>query len=410
MMVLLSGGNNENVKMGSIMDNQQPGVNVIQQTLSLQKSTIQSAVPLFIGYTETQPGGRLAAVSTFADFETLFGSAHAGNSVLYYTVKHFFDNGGMGGLVYSLGTYEELDGPEPADIITALTRPALSQVIMSEQSITLLAFPDIVLLPETESMTEWLQGWQALLALCQCRPGVFGVLDSPDEPLSARRCLDGCTGVGLEWAGAYWPRLVTPYRKGDSAVVVPPSGAVMAAIQQADYERGVWTAPANVALSQVVNPSRSYLEAAGLFNPEGASLNLIRSFPGRGTRIWGCRTLADDDLSPFQYIQARRLLSYCELCLSALGNKFLFDPNNDITWYKLKGMACNWLRQLWQQGGLLGEQEDDAFQVLLGLDETMTQEDILAGRMIMKIRLSMLSPAEFIDLSLTFAMGADGNA
>lgn len=409
-MVLLPGGNNENVKMGYIMDNQQPGVSVIQQTLSIQKPAIQSAVPLFIGYTETQPDGRLAAVSTFADYEFLFGTAHAGNSVLYYTVRHFFDNGGMGGFVYSLGAYEELDQAEPADIITALTLPALSQAIAAEQSITLLAFPDIVLLPETESMTEWQQGWQTLLTLSQCRPGLFGILDSPDEPLSAECCLAGFTGVGREWGGAYWPRLVTPYRKAGEVVVVPPSGAVMAAIQQADYERGVWSAPANVALSQVVNPSHSYLEASGLFNPQGASFNLIRSFPGRGTRIWGCRTLTDSDLSPFQYIQARRLLSYCELCLSALGNKFLFDPNNDITWYKLKGMACNWLRQLWLQGGLLGAQEDDAFQVLLGLDETMTQEDILSGRMIMNIRLSMLSPAEFIELSLTFAMGADGNA
>ncbi|KWI32627.1 hypothetical protein WM04_13515 [Burkholderia ubonensis] len=96
--------------------------------------------------------------------------------------------------------------------------------------------------------------------------------------------------------------------------------------------------------------------------------------------------------------------------ISQLGRMFVFEPNSEITWYKLKGITTNWLRKLWQQGGLYGMQEQDAFQVQLGLGETMTQDDIREGKMIMNIRLAAVSPAEFIELSLVFSMSDRASA
>lgn len=200
---------------------------------------------------------------------------------------------------------------------------------------------------------------------------------------------------------------MTPYLKADNPVTVPASGAVLAAIQQTDNSRGVWSAPANVSLAHVTRPVYSWLDAEGLFNPYGCSLNLIRSFPGRGTRIWGCRTLTSDNNSSFRYVQARRLMSWCETNISNLGRMFVFEPNTELTWYKLKGFTMMWLRELWLKGALYGEQESQAYQVLLGLEETMTQEDILAGKMIMNIRLALLAPAEFIEMNLVFMMNGE---
>lgn len=392
------------------MDAQLPSVSVTDELLMARKSIPESAVPLFIGYTEKSSQGSMVEIKTFSEYETQFGQASSGDATLYYSVKHFFDNGGKGGFVFSLGTYEQLNDHSPEDIISDLQMPELIKAIDIEESITLLAFPDIVCLPEIYSqMSLWLDAWKIMLMFCQLRSGLFAILDSPEDSTLAGHCLTNLEDLGCEWGAAYWPRLVTSYMEGEGKqpVTVPPSGAVMAAMQSTDTSKGVWSTPANIRLSQVLKPSQPHQDASALFNPQGISLNLIRSFPGRGTYIWGGRTLTNDPQSSFRYIQTRRLISYCETQLSALGRVFVFEPNNEVTWYKFKGLVYNWLYELWQQGGLYGAQEEEAFQVLIGLDETMTKDDILAGKMVMNIRLSVLAPAEFIELSLLFHMNAD---
>lgn len=387
------------------MGSQQPSVSVKESTFVIQNNTIESAVPLFIGYTEKQPAILLASITTLSDYEMLFGGPHNGNAVLYYVVKHFFDNGGQNCFIFSLSTYDVLDNSVPEDIIGQLTNSELAKTIAAEPNITLLAFPDSILFPDSD-FTLWHQYWQSMLSFCRLRTGLFAVLDTPDDPDYARQCLTSYNGMNSEWGGGWWPRLITPYQKAGTMVTVPPSGAVLAAIQKTDNTKGVWSAPANIVLSQVTRPSYSWLDATELFDPDGASLNLIRSFPGRGTRIWGCRTLTEDSGSSFRYVQTRRLITWCEINIGHLGRMFVFEPNNEITWFKFRGIVTNWLRQLWQQGGLYGQQEQDAFQILLGLDETMTQNDIQAGKMIMNIQLAVISPAEFIELSLVFNMNA----
>lgn len=389
---------------------QQPGVSVSPNTFAVQQQITESAVPLFIGFTETQPATLPAYVSTFADYENLFGGPDpdAGGSVLYYAVRHFFDNGGQGGFIYSQGTYAAFQ-PQPKTFILLSDIFALTNAIAAEQSITLLAYPDSVLIPDDDA-GQWQTYWQEMLKLCQVRSGLFAVLDAPDSPVHAKDTLASFNTPYGEWGGIWWPRLVTPYLEDNNPVTVPPSGAVLAAMQQTDGTRGVWSAPANIVLAQVTRPVYSWLEAEELFNPDGRSLNLIRSFPGRGTRIWGCRTLTSDDQSSFRYVQTRRVMSWCETNISNLARMFVFEPNAELTWYKLKGFTIMWLRELWQQGGLYGEQEPQAYQILLGLDETMTQEDILAGKMIMNIRLALLAPAEFIELNLVFMMNGENGA
>ncbi|MNJ37767.1 Phage tail sheath protein [compost metagenome] len=391
------------------MGSQQPSASVVENTFAVQTTTIDSAIPLFIGYTEVQPETLPIFVTSFSDYEAHFGGPHTGNAVLYFTVKHYFDNGGQSGYIYSLGTYTELDSGVPADIPAALAGTKLAQVIAAEYKITLLAFPDITILSDSETVL-WHQSWQIMLSFCRLRAGLFAVLDAPAAPEDAQRCLTHYNGINSEWGGAWWPRLVTLYLKDGTRVMVPPSGAVLAMIQATDISSGIWSAPANKALFQVTRPSHSWLDATELFYSDAASLNLIRSFPGRGTRVWGCRTLTVNSESSFRYVQVRRLVSWCETNISLLGRMFIFEPNNEITWFKFKGVVTNWLRRLWLQGGIYGLQEQEAFQVLLGLNESMTQTDIQAGKMIMNIRLAVISPAEFIELSLVFNMNADISA
>uniref|UniRef100_UPI0036DC664A phage tail sheath C-terminal domain-containing protein n=1 Tax=Photorhabdus sp. RM322S TaxID=3342825 RepID=UPI0036DC664A len=394
------------------MDIKQPGVTITESLISQKQDNAFIGVPVFIGYTQPAKNSRISDKTTvkltsLADFTLSFDES----GLIYYSVRHFFENGGQQAYVLSLGTDKPLNDFQ--SLTTTLQQDWVKQAITAESAITLIVVPDLVYLnqmddPDSDIVQHdkiqfWLQSWQSVLDLCKSRRGMMGLLDAPDEPALADKCLAQFSSSDRQWGAVYWPRLNSAYQGSDQKnIVLSPTVAVAAVIQHNDNQMAVWNAPANVALAKVISPVRAYIEADALFNRDGTSLNLIRSFPGKGIKIWGCRTLDNTPGSPWRYIQTRRLVSYIEAHMTQLGRAFVFEPNNAITWMKFKGQAYNWLRQLWLKGGLRGTQEDQAFEVLLGIDESMSEADLRAGKMIMKIRLSVLIPAEFIELSLTF--------
>ena len=185
-------------------------------------------------------------------------------------------------------------------------------------------------------------------------------------------------------------------------LILPPCAAVAGCIASVDGSRGVWKAPANVALKQVLEPmikiDDSQQEPLNVDATAGKSINAIRAFTGKGNLIWGARTLAGNDLE-WRYINVRRLFNMVEETLMKATAFAVFEPNTPITWLKLKSMTENYLRSLWQQGALTGSSESEAFFVNVGLGESMTQQDILEGLMKIKIGISPSRPAEFIELT-----------
>ncbi len=59
-------------------------------------------------------------------------------------------------------------------------------------------------------------------------------------------------------------------------------------------------------------------------------------------------------------------------------------------------MISNFLRGLWNSGGLQGASPADAFSVEVGLGKTMSAEDILNGIMRVTVKVAVVHPAEFI--------------
>jgi hypothetical protein len=76
----------------------------------------------------------------------------------------------------------------------------------------------------------------------------------------------------------------------------------------------------------------------------------------------------------------------------------VFEPNDAATWLKVKAMIDSFLYGIWQQGALAGATSEQAYFVNIGLGKTMTQQDILEGRMIVEIGIAAVRPAEFIIL------------
>jgi hypothetical protein len=88
---------------------------------------------------------------------------------------------------------------------------------------------------------------------------------------------------------------------------------------------------------------------------------------------------------------------------------FVFEPNDANTWVKVRSMIENFLILQWRAGALQGSKPDEAFFVNVGLGATMTELDILEGRMIVEIGMAVVRPAEFIILRFSHKM-LTGNA
>lgn len=182
---------------------------------------------------------------------------------------------------------------------------------------------------------------------------------------------------------------------------LPPSPSIAGVYASVDRDRGVWKAPANVSLSSVSKPAVPLSDLdQGDFNvdPEnGKSINCIRQFTGRGNLVWGARTLAGNN-NEWKYVNVRRFFNMVEESCENAARQFVFEPNDANTWVRVKGMIENYLTNLWRAGALQGAKPEHAFYVSVGLNQTMTQDDILNGLLIVEVGLAVVRPAEFIIL------------
>lgn len=379
----------------------------------------------------TQASGGFAAVVT----------PPATPLVMYHAVKMFFDNGGGKCYVCSIGAYA--DAFDVADFTAGLDAVAL------EDEPTMLVCPEAGRLGGNGYDTTA----QNMLVQCATLMDRFAILDlfAGSTSQDAAALLANRARVGnnhLKYGALYYPDLrsafnhtvlpdesnvsvtidagaaVTLGNLGDPAnaawntaaysavrtalldhfVVVPPSGAVAGVYAATDTARGVWKAPANVSLADVVEPTvrldNAHQDDLNVDATTGKSINAIRAFAGKGTLVWGARTLAGND-NEWRYVPVRRFFNMVEESVKKSTYWAVFEPNDANTWVKVRGMIENYLTQKWREGALAGASPKDAFFVRCGLGTTMNAQDILEGRMNVEIGMAVVRPAEFIILKFS---------
>ncbi|GJM34467.1 MAG: hypothetical protein DHS20C18_34680 [Saprospiraceae bacterium] len=188
---------------------------------------------------------------------------------------------------------------------------------------------------------------------------------------------------------------------------LPPSPGMAGIYARVDNARGVWKAPANVSVFGINGLTFKVTdEMHNGLNVDvnaGKSVNAIRTFTGRGTLVWGARTLAGND-NEWRYISVRRFFNMVEESVKKATNQFVFEPNDANTWAKVRAMIENFLLLQWRAGALAGAVPEHAFFVKVGLGATMTAMDILEGRLIVEIGMAVVRPAEFIILKFSHKM------
>lgn len=180
--------------------------------------------------------------------------------------------------------------------------------------------------------------------------------------------------------------------------VLPPSAAMAGVYSLVDNSIGVHKAPANVSLGSVVSPTVNITSdnQEDLNLPlNGKAVNAIRAFIGKGTLVWGARTL-DGNSQDWRYISVRRAMLMIEQSVKIAMEAYVFEPNVSSTWLKAKTSIDNFLTTLWKGGTLVGSSTSEAFETNVGLGVTMTPTDILDGIMRISVKVAISRPAEFI--------------
>jgi phage tail sheath protein FI len=183
-------------------------------------------------------------------------------------------------------------------------------------------------------------------------------------------------------------------------VTMPPSSAIAGIYVRSDANQGVWKAPANVSVFGTIKPSIDIDDDmhAELNAPSnGKAINVIRTYPGRGILVYGARTLAGNDLE-WRYVSVRRTFCFIEDSIARAMQDFVFEPNTQQTWIKVKAMIRSFLNRLWKAGGLFGNTPEDAYEVVCGEPESFSVEEMLSGIMRVFIKVAVARPAEFIVL------------
>jgi phage tail sheath protein FI len=406
-------------------------------------------------YGGPQQGEIAVTVSSAAPFTVTAMTAPAPDYTLYYHVKMFFDNGGGKCYVASVGSYSDA-------IISGDPAPATGLIgglkaIEAEDEPTILVVPEAILLDNAN----YQKVVQAMIAQCALLGDRFAILDVLDgEDYSDAIITAHRTDVGnnnMNYAASYFPFLKTslspvfddtnialtqggggelngkklsdtvgtsPDEKAikekynslynaiklqlsQQFITLPPSATIAGVYANVDGTRGVWKAPANVSLASVIEPTVKIDDARqdglNVDASTGKSINVIRSFTGKGVLVWGARTL-EGNSAEWKYISVRRFFIMVEESVKKATIPFVFEPNDANTWVKVRAMIENYLTQLWREGALAGAKPEQAFYVKVGLGQTMTALDILDGRMIVEIGMAAVRPAEFIILRFSHKM------
>jgi phage tail sheath protein FI len=338
------------------------------------------------------------AINNWAQFQREFVGEATTSNALANAVYGFFLNGGS--RCYVVNTKGAISG--------------------KGRGLDLLACIDEVAIIAAPGMTD-AASYAALLDSAELLKDRVAILDAPATSADVEALTRAADGDGAAPAGGgdggksppapkrpaglrprdsdggygafYFPWLRARDAITDEIVAIAPSGHIAGVYARTDTERGVHKAPANEAVRGAIGVTQNVSRAEqDVLNPAG--VNCIRFFSREGVRIWGARTLAPS-ASNWRYLNVRRLFNMIEESIAGSTRWVVFEPNDRPLWKSIERDVGAFLTLLWRQGALQGASPREAFFVKCD-EETNTQDEIDAGRVVTVIGVAPVKPAEFV--------------
>ncbi|MFF4282794.1 phage tail sheath family protein [Streptomyces kronopolitis] len=262
--------------------------------------------------------------------------------------------------------------------------------------VTMVAAPDLMAAYTRGALTrEQVKAVQlSMINHCEGMANRMAIIDPlPDMgPTEVYEWRQNEAGFDSKYAALYYPWLKVADPSNGNTFMIPPSGHVAGLWARNDEARGVHKAPANEVLRgaldlgiQITKGEQEQLNPAGI--------NCIRTFPGRGIRVWGARTLSSDP--SWRYLNVRRLFNYLEESIFQGSQWVVFEPNDERLWATIRRNVAAFLVGEWRQGALFGATPDEAFYVKCD-SETNPPDVIESGQVVCEIGVAPVKPAEFV--------------
>jgi phage tail sheath protein FI len=299
----------------------------------------------------------------------------------------------------------------PKDFIGDVTERTGLGGFEAIDEVRILACPDIFFgydgSDEAKERIKMIQ--EAMIAQCEKLRYRFAVLDTPPG-LNAQQAKEWREYINFDssYAALYYPwiKVADLSGAGSTTKMVPPSGYMAGIYNRTDADRGVHKAPANEVILGAIDLELKLSKAEqDVLNPMG--VNCIRTFPARGIRVWGGRTLSSN--GAWRYINVRRLFIMVEASLEAGLSWVVFEPNDSSLWAKVVRDVTSFLRVTWRTGALFGSTPEQAFYVKC--DEELNPVEIRdLGQMIVEVGMAPVKPAEFVIFRISQWAGANAEA
>lgn len=237
----------------------------------------------------------------------------------------------------------------------------------------------------------------AVLEHCHRLGDRFAILDSrphanEQQVHNQRQGLNGAS------AALYYPWVRVQDDSYLKSAFVPPCGHIAGVYARSDQKIGVYKAPANEVLNDVLELQVNLTNhQQGPLNEVG--INCLRTFPGRGIFVWGARTLSHDP--EWTYVNVRRLFLTVIRWIERNMLEVVFEPNDASLWSRIKRDLTDYFNDLFRQGALKGSTAEEAFYVKCD-EDTNPPQVREAGQVITEIGLAPIDPAEFIIVTIIY--------
>jgi hypothetical protein len=242
------------------------------------------------------------------------------------------------------------------------------------------------------------------LQLCESRGDVLYIVDPPFG-LRPQQVVDWhngmllsdlSTAINSSYGALYWGWVEIYDQYSAQNIWIPPSGHAAGVFANTANVAEQWFAPAGVnrgvlrtALKVEYNPSQGERD---LLYGSGNAVNPLVSFPKDGIVIFGQRTLQRTETA-LDRVNVRMLLIYLKKNLIETLRTFVFEPNDETTWNRVKSLINPFLADVAARRGL------DAFNVVCdATNNTPTRRDL--NQLWISVFLKPTRTVEFIVLNL----------
>ena len=290
----------------------------------------------------------------------------------------------------------QLPAPTMSEFQGSVTARSGVEGLEALDDVTMLVVPDLMTpMPGQTVELDTIKAVQSMMiAHCERLGDRLAILDPPPDltPQEIGKWRMDIAGYDSSYAALYYPWIQVMDPVTNQPISIPPSGHIAGVWARNDATRGVHKAPANEVVQGAIG--LAYQTTKGeqdTLNPNG--VNVIRSFPGRGIRVWGARTVTSDP--SWRYINVRRLFNFVEKSIEGGTQWVVFEPNDRKLWARVRRDVSAFLRTVWRDGALFGSAPSEAFYVKCD-DELNPPESRDMGRLIIEIGMAPVKPAEFV--------------